>query len=107
MHRAHHALLHVNSCQESNYTDGMSTRLQVLLEEADLAEIRRLAKRRNLTVAAWVREALRAARRQRPSKDAAKKLAAIREAAKLSFPTSDIRTMLAEIERGYGVGESR
>jgi hypothetical protein len=85
----------------------MSKRLQVLLDEGDFAEIRRLAKRRNLTVAEWVREALRAARRDRPTKDAAKKLAAIREAAKLGFPTSDIHTMLAEIERGYGVDEER
>jgi len=85
----------------------MSKRLQVLLEESDLAEIRRLAKRRNLTVAEWVREALRAARRERPTKDATKKMAAIREAAKLAFPTSDIHTMLAEIERGYGVDEGR
>ena len=84
----------------------MSQRLQVLLDESELAEIRRLARRRNLTVAEWVREALRAARRQRPAKDPARKLEAIREAAKLAFPTSDIRTMLAEIERGYGVDES-
>jgi hypothetical protein len=85
----------------------MSKRLQVLLEESDLAEIRRLAKKRGLTVADWVREALRSARRHRSSKDAAKKLASIREAAKLGFPTSDIRTMLAEIERGYGIDDSR
>lgn len=73
------------------------------MDESELAEIRRLAKRRNLTVAEWVREAFRTARRQRPSKDAAKKLASIREAAKLDFPTSDIGTMLAEITNGYGV----
>jgi hypothetical protein len=85
----------------------MSKRLQVLMDETELAEIRRLARRRNLTVAEWVREAIRAARRQRPSKDAAKKLAAIREASKLAFPTSDIHTMLAEIERGYGIDEPR
>ena len=85
----------------------MSKRLQVLLEENDFAEIRRLAKRRNLTVAEWVREALRAARRETPQKDSAKKLAAVREAAKYAFPTSDIHTMLAEIERGYGVDEGK
>ncbi|HUC43215.1 MAG TPA: hypothetical protein VMR65_04180 [Candidatus Sulfotelmatobacter sp.] len=85
----------------------MSKRLQVLLDESELAEIRRLAKRRSLTVAEWVREALRSARRHRSSKDAAKKLASIRQAATLGFPTSDIRTMLAEIERGYGVDDSR
>lgn len=84
----------------------MSKRLQVLLDEADFAEIRRLARERNVTVADWVREALRAARRRRPSTDRARKLAAIREAVKLDFPTSDIHTMLAEIERGYGVGDA-
>ena len=85
----------------------MSKRLQVLLDEGEFDEIRRLARQRNVTVADWVRDALRAARRRRPSSDAAKKLAAVREAAKHGFPTSDIRTMLAEIERGYGVEEAR
>jgi hypothetical protein len=84
----------------------MSKRLQVLLDEAELAEIRRLARRQNVTVADWVREALHAARHRRPTTDATKKLAAIREAAKHDFPTSDIHTMLAEIERGYGVDEA-
>jgi hypothetical protein len=31
------------------------------------------------------------------------KLAAIRKAVRYEFPTSDIRTVLAEIESGYGV----
>lgn len=88
------------------YTHTMSKRLQVLLAEAELAEIRRLARQRKVTVADWVRQAIRAARRSRPSTDADKKLAAIREAARLDFPTSDIHTMLAEIERGYGVDET-
>jgi ABC-type lipoprotein release transport system permease subunit len=86
----------------------MSKRLQVLLEESDLAEIRRLAQRLDMTVAEWVRLALHEARRQTPRKSATRKLEAIREAVKFGFPTSDIRTMLAEIERGYGVeSESR
>ena len=86
----------------------MSKSLQVLLEESDLAEIRRLAKLSNMTVAEWVRLALQEARRRRPTKNPARKLEAIREAVRFGFPTSDIRTMLAEIERGYGVeDESR
>jgi hypothetical protein len=97
----------MDSFQEPSYTHGMSKRLQVLMAESELAEIRRLAKHRKLTVAEWVREAIHAARRRRPSTDPGKKLAAIREAAKLGFPTSDIRTMLAEIERGYGIDETR
>jgi len=84
----------------------MSKRLQVLVDESDLAEIRELAAARDMTVAEWVREALAAARKRRPAGDPKHKLASIREAAKLEFPTSDIRTMLAEIERGYGVDEA-
>ncbi len=79
----------------------MSKRLQVLLEDAELAEIRRLARRQRLTTAAWVRRALRAARRSEPSADAGKKLAVVRSAAGHAFPTAEIDQMLAEIERGY------
>ena len=79
----------------------MSKRLQVLLEEAEFTAIRKAASRRHLTVAAWVREALREARRPEPGADAKKKLAAVRAAVGFSFPTADIDQMLAEIERGY------
>jgi hypothetical protein len=54
-----------------------------------------------MTVAEWVRQALRAARRRRAVGDPKKKIAAIRAAARHSFPTADIEQMLAEIERGY------
>lgn len=80
----------------------MSKRLQVLLEESEMRELRRLARRSNTTVAEWVRTALRAARRRAPGRDADRKLAAVRAAAQHAFPTSDIEQMLAEIERGYG-----
>lgn len=79
----------------------MSKRLQVLLEETELAEIRKAARRQHLTTAAWVRQALRAARRAEPGADAKKKLAVVRAAVGHSFPTADIDQMLAEIERGY------
>ena len=81
----------------------MSKRLQVLLEEAELAEIRKTARRQRLTTAAWVRQALRAARRAEPGTDAKKKLAVVRAAALHAFPTAHIAQMLAEIERGYVV----
>ena len=79
----------------------MSKRLQVLLDESELAEIRRTARRQKLTTAAWVRQALRAARRAEPGADAKKKLAVVRAAARHRLPTADIDQMLAEIERGY------
>lgn len=79
----------------------MSERLQVLLDASEMKEIRRLARRNRMTVAAWVRQALAAARRQTPLRDASRKLAAMRQAVGHAFPTADIDQMNAEIERGY------
>ena len=79
----------------------MSKRLQVLLEEAEMADVRRAARRQRMTTAEWVRQALRAARRAAPEGDAKKKLAVVRGAVRHAFPTADIGQMLAEIERGY------
>jgi hypothetical protein len=79
----------------------MSKRLQVLLEEAEFREIRRVAKRNGMTVAEWVRQGLRAARRREPAVDTLKKLETVRAAARHAYPTADIETMLGEIERGY------
>jgi hypothetical protein len=77
----------------------MSIRLQVLLDEAELSEIRAVARQRHMTVAEWVRQALRAARRDEPRIAHQRKLEAIRAAAGHDFPTSDIDQMLAEIEQ--------
>ena len=79
----------------------MSKRLQVLIPDSEMEDIRRLAKRERLTVGEWVRRALRAARCKQPLNDPQMKLKAIRKAAEYSFPTVDIQEMLAEIERGY------
>lgn len=79
----------------------MSKRLQVLLEEEELDEVRRVAERHHMTVAEWVRQVLRAARRQEPEREVHEKLEAIRHAAEHDFPSGDIDQMLAEIERGY------
>lgn len=84
----------------------MSKRLQVVLDERELKEIRRIAKRRNLTVSEWVRQVLRAAREQESQKDPARKLRAIEAALEHSFPTGDIEQILAEIEAGYASGEN-
>lgn len=80
----------------------MTKRLQVLLDDAELREIQRVARSQRVTVAEWVRQVLRAARRTVPRGDAARKLATVRAAARHSFPAPDIDRMLAEIERGYG-----
>jgi hypothetical protein len=80
----------------------MSKRLQVLLEERELRELRRIARRNGMTVAEWVRRALREAARREPRADPEKKLELVRRAARHAFPTAEIDQMLAEIERGYG-----
>ncbi|MBW3664350.1 MAG: antitoxin [Actinobacteria bacterium] len=79
----------------------MSKRLQVLLDEHEFDAIRQVAAAEGVTVSEWVRQVLRRARRERPSADAARKLAAIRAAARHDFPTADIDQMLTEIEAGY------
>jgi len=79
----------------------MSKRLQVILDEAELREIQRIARRQRLTVAEWVRQALRVARRRAPGGDATRKLEAVRAAVRHSFPTAGVEEMLADIERGY------
>jgi hypothetical protein len=79
----------------------MSMRLQVLLSEAEMDEIRRLARREHLSVGEWVRRTLREARSRRPVHEPQWKLKAVRKAAEYSFPTAEIDQMLKEIERGY------
>lgn len=79
----------------------MSTRLQVLVSDTELAEIRRVASARDMTVSEWVRQTLRLARRQAALGDPSRKLAVVRAATRHEFPTADIGPMLEEIESGY------
>ncbi len=79
----------------------MSQRLQVLLEDTEVEEIRRTARAHHLIVAEWVRRALREARRREPERAAEDKLDAVRQAARHDFPAPDIGQRLGEIERGY------
>ena len=79
----------------------MTKRLQVLLEEPELRDIQRTARAHRMTVAEWVRQALRTARQLQSSSGVEKKMTAIRAAARHQFPTADIERMNAEIERGY------
>ena len=77
----------------------MSKRLQVLFDDEEFVEIQTSARRCRMTVAEWVRQALRRARHDHPATVEAK-LAAVAEAASHEFPTADIDVMLAEIEAG-------
>lgn len=66
-----------------------------------MESIHRQARSEHLTVGEYVRRALREVQSRRPTMSPAAKLAAIREAARCSFPTSDIEEMNREIEQGY------
>ena len=79
----------------------MGKRLQVILQDPEYRDVQRAARSRHMSVAEWVRQALTAARRQERVGDVSQKLEAIRAAARHSYPTADIDTMLAEIEAGY------
>ena len=79
----------------------MTKRLQVLIDDPEWREIQKTARAHRMTVAEWVRQALRAARRRGPSADVDRRLDAIRAGARHSFPSGDIDQMNEEIERGY------
>ena len=80
----------------------MSKRLQVLLDEEEYEEIQGVARRQRVTLAEWVRQALRHAKNGQPGTIDAK-LRAIADASRHEFPTADIATMLQEIEAGRGL----
>jgi hypothetical protein len=79
----------------------MRKRLQVSIEDSDLQEIQRAARRERLAVAEWVRRALREVLKLRAQASLDRKLAAIRKASEYAMPTADIDQILAEIEYGY------
>ena len=79
----------------------MSKRLQVVLEEEELREVQRAAGLARVSVAEWVRAALRAGRRAAPASAPDRKLAVVRAAARHAFPAGEIGTMLAEIDAGF------
>ena len=78
----------------------MSKRLQVLLDEEEYKEIQGVARRQRVTLAEWVRQALRQAKNNHPGTVEAK-LRGIADASRHDFPTADIEVMLQEIEEGH------
>jgi hypothetical protein len=75
--------------------------MQVLLDDGEWREIQRAARADKTTVAEWVRQALRAARRGKSTTHVDAKLAAIRSAVRHAVPAGSIDEMNAEITRGY------
>jgi len=82
----------------------MTKRLQVLLDDDELAEIQAVARRRHQTTAAWVRDALRVACDTASYPETGRKLHVIREAVSHAYPAGEIDEMLDEMERGYRDG---
>jgi hypothetical protein len=74
------------------------------MSESELRALQRLAKRNGVPLSEWVCSTLRAASRAESTADPAKRLAAVRAAARHAFPAPDIAQMLAEIEAGRGLG---
>lgn len=72
------------------------------MDDVELEEIKRAAHRNRMTVAEWVRQALRVARRQDAPLSTDRKIQAVREATRHDYPSGGIDEMLADIERGYG-----
>ena len=79
----------------------MSKRLQVVVEDAELRRFQRAARKGGLTLAEWVRQALRQAERNNAPGDPGRKLEAVRAATQHAFPAPEIDEMLDEIEQGY------
>ena len=77
----------------------MTKRLQVLFEDEEFLAIQASAQKERVTVAEWVRQALRIAR-QRRSLGQQDKLRAISKAVQHQFPTANIDQMLTEISMG-------
>ena len=77
----------------------MPKRLQILLDEEEYKEIQRVARRQRMSLAEWVRQALRQARSGHHGSVEAK-LRVVADASRHEFPTADIDVMLREIEAG-------
>ena len=78
----------------------MSTRLQVVMDEAEARELRRLAESEGLTLSEWVRRVLRRAAARRAAPSVERRLAALGRALECGHPTGDIDQLLSEIESG-------
>ena len=70
------------------------------MDDAEYLEIQGIARRQRLSLAEWVRQALRRARRDAPV-TVDSKLRVIADASRHSFPTADIEVMLREIALGH------
>ena len=85
---------------ESYKLMNVTKRLQVLFDDDEYRALQQSAREDRMTVAEWVRQALRQVRARRRQAIHAK-LEAVEKACLHEFPTADIKSMLAEIDEGY------
>lgn len=85
----------------SKYTHRMSKRLQVIVDDAEYEALVAQAARRGESVSAWVRRKLRADPEESSDLRLARKLAAIRAAARFDGPTGAIDELLADNDLRY------
>ncbi len=78
----------------------MSTRLQIVMSDAEAAPLRQVARRAGLTLSEWASRALQAARDAEAGPSRASRLDALDRALTCNHPTGDRDEMLADIERG-------
>lgn len=80
----------------------MSTRLQIVIQEDELEELKSAARAERMTLSEWVRQALRSARERPVSGLSATDLEAVlAEGARHRFPAPGIARRNAEIHEGY------
>jgi hypothetical protein len=70
------------------------------MEDEELARVQSSAELEGMTVADWVRRALKRALQERPERARDRKIAAVRAATTHAFPAPDVEQMLGEIDRG-------
>ena len=78
----------------------MSTRLQVIMDEQELADYRRQAARAGIPLSRWVREALHRAACRSPAALPERRIAALDRALACGHPSADIDDLLREIDDG-------
>lgn len=78
----------------------MSKRLQIVVQDEELEQLRHAAAREGLTLSEWARRVLHRARETQGGPTRDRKLAALDRGLACGHPTADVEEMLAEIEQG-------
>lgn len=99
VHQEANFVVELTHSDNYRYTHMMAKRLQVLLKDAEYLEIQQAAESERMSIAEWVRQSLRTARRAEAER-VSSKLRALADAVAHDFPTGDIEEILGDIEAG-------